>query len=258
MELEDLLFSKEDGIGIITLNRPEKLNAYTLGMWDSIVRLMAEIGRDDEMKAVIVTGAGRAFCSGGDVSMFSASGEERWRRPHPENYPATAFRRCDKPVIAAVNGYAVGAGFAAALACDFRIASEEAKFGAPFVKRGMMSDNGLSYLLPQVVGVQKALEMIMGGDMIDATEAQRLGLVLKVVPPEQLMPAALELGQRLAKGAPIALSMIKRAVYKAQHSTLEATLEFESLGAARIRFTQDVREGVQAFFEKREPQFKGM
>jgi enoyl-CoA hydratase/carnithine racemase len=99
--------------------------------------------------------------------------------------------------------------------------------------------------------------MIMSGDMIDATEAERLGLVLKVVPPEKLMPAALELGQRLAKGAPIALSMIKRAVYKAQHSTLEETVEFESLGAARIRFTEDVREGVQAFFERREPRFQG-
>lgn len=264
MSREDVLYTKEGGIAILTLNRPEKMNAITFEMHDLIEEAVADAGKDESVRSLIVTGAGRAFCAGTDVSGSIAVPQDLAMRllgikgstfDHPSMW---WFASLPQPTIAAVNGAAVGAGAELALTCDFRIASEKARFGWIFPQRGLVPDAGAAtYLLPRIVGLTKTLELALSGEMIDAEEALRIGLVSKVVPEDQLMTAAKEFAERLTRGAPLSIRMIKRLVYRGLERDMEAhqAMTRELLGVCYQ--TEDAREGVMSFLEKRPPVWKG-
>jgi len=210
MEYKDLIFEKQDGIATVILNRPERLNALSADMQDGLVSVIQEIQMDPEIKVMVLTGAGRGFCSGGDVRRMGetqSSGQDRHPFDLREGYRfgiqriPRAMSKLDKPTIAAVNGAAVGAGCDLALMCDIRIASDAARFGETYVRVGLNPGNGGTYFLPRIVGIQKACELLFTGDIIDAQEALRIGLVSKVVPAEELMTVTRELALKIAKGA---------------------------------------------------------
>jgi 2-(1,2-epoxy-1,2-dihydrophenyl)acetyl-CoA isomerase len=260
MAVEGVLFTKEEGIATITFNRPGRLNAVTDAMRTEVYRIATELRSDDGVKVLIITGAGEAFSSGADTGELTAdySGPiEPYILKRPFGWWILPVRYFPKPTIAAIPGIAAGTTCSLALACDFRIASEKARFSMVFVRRGLIPDGGATYYLPRIVGASKALELMLMGDTIDAREAERLGIVSRVVPHDELMNAARELAMRIAKGPSVAVELIKRGVYKGLDSDLESGLDYESL-AQRICFqTEDFREGVASFIEKRQPQFKG-
>jgi len=261
--LSELLYEIKDGIGTITLNRPERLNAFTHHMVDLWVEALQDARENDAVRVVVVTGAGRAFCSGGDVgNMASGSRAAMTGLQHKQwlevvhRVPLT-LETLDKPVIAALNGAAVGAGLDMALMCDLRFAAEGARFSEGYVKVGLIPGDGGTYFLPRLVGTAKALELFWTGDLIDAQEALRIGLVNRIYPPERLMPEVYELAGRLAAGPTVAIRTIKRAVYQGLRMDLRAHLDMISSHMAYVRQTEDHREGARAFVEKRPPQFKG-
>lgn len=260
MELKDVLYTVQDGVGIITLNRPERLNASSADMGQSLLHILDNLA--SEVRAIILTGAGRAFCAGGDVKNMSerlagTSQPQGWQRTHTEKAISVAFWNCDRPIIAAVNGHAVGVGLSYASMCDIRIASDKAQFGALWVRRGFMPDGGGTFLLPFLLGVPKALDLCWSGDIIDAEEAKAIGLVSRVLPHEDLISTAITMAKRLAEGPSIAMGMAKRAMYKNRITDLQDALEFESYGQAMLRNTADHAEGVRAFIEKREARYVG-
>ena len=259
MNYEDLLLERKDGIATITLNAPDKLNALTIKMRKSLLLAADEVAKDDEVKVVIVTGAGRGFCSGADLSNTRA---ELSRYEHLQtlapSYGAEAFFKLGKPVIGAINGTCVGAGFTLALSMDIRIASETARFGAVFVLRGLVPDCGTTYWLPKVVGTSKALELMFTGEIIDAAEAERLGIVSHVVPHNELMKVAQELAHKIAQQPPIAIELTKRIVYQSMIDDVAHHDVLESWAQQICNQTEDCREAIRAFLEKRpQPQFKG-
>jgi len=257
-----VIYEKKGGIGTITLNRPESLNAYSPEMRAGIARAIDDIADDDEVKVMIITGKGRGFCSGQDMKLRASQNPadvglgERYRLS-PAGWLAQRVNNLNKPSIAAVNGVAAGGGFGLALACDIRIASESARFSSVFVRRALTVDTGLSYFLPRLVGMSRALELAFTGDLIDAAEALRIGLVSSVVPQEKLMDEARALAARLAKGPPLAMQLTKRSMYKAQTMTLVEALEYETYAQQICLASEDYEEGARAFVEKREPVFKG-
>ncbi|MFO1189150.1 MAG: enoyl-CoA hydratase [Alphaproteobacteria bacterium] len=252
----------DDGVATIVFNRPHKLNALDAAMADEILpRVCQEAQRRDDVRAVILTGSGRAFCTGADAaSRLEAVARGDIARNILEQ-PLAAFTlaiaRLSKPVIAAVNGVAAGGGLAIALLADFRIASDRARFTTVYVRRGLMPDGGMTSTLPRLVGLAKALDLLMTGDEIDGPEAARIGLVNRVVPHDTLMDEARALARRMASGPPLALSFTKRAVWQSNNHSLEDQMHFESWGQGICLKTDDFREGVRAFLEKRQPQFKG-
>lgn len=259
-----MILEKEAGVATLVLNNSEKLNAMTTTMWKDLRRVIDTIRNDDEIKVLIITGAGRAFCSGSDVggrlaARISGQKIEKTQKEllEPVGYVAHLICGLDIPIIGAVNGIAAGAGLSLALLCDMRIASEKAKFSAVWVRVGLIGDLGSTYLLPRIVGPSKALEMLTTAVMIKANEAERIGLVNKVVPDDELIPEAKKMAMKLATGPMVAIKLMKRAVYKGIHSHMLTQLEFESYAQNICRNTEDHREGVQAFIDKREPQFRG-
>lgn len=261
---EDAIFEKEEGIATLTLNLPDRLNALSVGIREALLRATEDVAADDDTRVLLITGAGRAFCSGADVRGLAGQTEIRsgevGRRGimGPLSLPVLRLSQLEKPVIAAVNGVAAGAGFGLAMACDIRIASENARFISVFVRRGLPAEWGLSHFLPRVVGAAKALEIMWTGEAIDAREAERIGLVSKVAPPDDLMKETRALATKLAKGPPIAIELIKRAVYTGLESNnLAAQLGYETYAAGVCVRTEDFGEGVKAFLEKREAAFKG-
>jgi len=261
MEYEDLLMEKKDGIATITLNVPEKMNALSTGMRNSLLSVADEIAKDDEVRVVIVTGAGRGFCSGADLSGGGARGEpsrsQRLEVLGP-SHGAEAFFKMDKPVIAAVNGVAAGAGFSLALSTDIRIASEAARFGAVFVLRGLVPDCGITYWLPRMVGTSKALELMFTGEIINAAEAERLGIVSRVVPPDDLMPVTRELAAKIAQQPPMPVELTKRIVYRSMADDIARHLDLETWAQRICSGSEDSREAIMAFLQKRPPApFKG-
>lgn len=260
---EILRYEIQDHIGTITLNRPEAMNALTRELYAELEQTVRDAHSDPEVRCLIITGEGRAFCSGDDVKqiMLGAKRDEtvtRLREIKPKPTPAAAaLLECDKPIIAAVNGPAVGWGMDLTLFCDIRIASERAKFGELFIKRGLVADLGGLWRLPLVVGPSKAAELLFTGDVIDAAEAERIGLVSKVVPHEELMPAARELAAKIAANPPIAMRYMKEGLRMARHATMQEMGAYIGNALAYLFTTEDHREGALAFVEKRDPVFKG-
>lgn len=259
---EHILVSEAEGIATITLNRPDKLNAFIGHMRRDLAEALEHAGSDRGVKVVIITGAGRAFCSGGDIAFMAELMERRDSDEFSRILGAgrrviTAIRSMTKPVVAAINGPAAGAGFNLALACDLRIASSNATFTQSFVKVGLHPDWGGTYFLPRLVTSNKACEMFFLGDSIDAAEALRLNLVNKVVAPEELEAATLQLAERLRAAPSIAVAAAKQAVYMSSASDLDEMLRYETEAQLRCFESDDGHEGVRAFFEKRDPHFTG-
>lgn len=229
MAKQDLLYSREDGIGIVTLNRPKKLNAITHPMHKRLHSIIEEIRRDDGVRVVILTGNGRAFCAGTDITgevPVSAEVEIlKMKERSSTEYRDSQwfFNSIPKPTICAINGAAVGIGAEFCLHCDIRIAAESARWGQVFVLRGLVPDTGAgTYLLPRIVGLSKACELVFSGEIINAQEMLRIGLVSRVVPDDQLMIAAKEMAKKLMRGAPLAVQMAKQLMYLGLERTLEA------------------------------------
>ena len=259
MTYETILYEVRDGLALLTLNRPEALNAVTFGMIDELIDALGRAEADEGVRALLVTGAGRAFCAGQDLKSVTDASREDTVRLVTERYPTLIlkFQSVAKPIVAAVNGVAVGSGFNLALACDIRIASDKASFGAVFVRIGLGPDSGVVYFLPRLAGTAKAAELLFTGAIIDAAEAERLGIVNRVVPAEALMEEALGFAGELATGPTRAIGIAKRGLYGslsldlAQSLALEGQLQTEALASS------DYQEGVRAFLEKRPPQFRG-
>ena len=259
---EHILVSEANGIATITLNRPDKLNAFIGHMRRDLAEALEHAGSDRGIRVVIVTGAGRAFCAGGDIAFMAELMERRDTDEFERILGAgrrviSAIRMMTKPVIAAVNGPASGAGFNLALACDLRIASTSATFSQSFVKIGLHPDWGGTYFLPRLVSPNKACEMFFLGDTIDAAEALRLNIVNQVVAPEELEAATLQLAERLVAAPPIAIASAKQAVYMSGASDLDEMLRYETEAQLRCFDSDDGHEGVRAFFEKRDARFTG-
>jgi enoyl-CoA hydratase/carnithine racemase len=263
MTYKCLLFEAQDGIATLTLNRPERLNALGDTLRDDLHDAIEQASGDAGIRAMIITGAGRGFCAGGDVkAMHEAreAGRERAlidRIAPSRDRVLQLMRDAPQPIIAAVNGPAAGAGMNLALGCDIRIASTAAKFGQAFVRRGLHPDWGGTYFLPRLVGAAKACELIFTGDRLGAEEAYRLGIVNAVVSPEELMATTYALARKIAAGPPIAIRLAKRAIYRNMEADLRASLEFETFAQNICADTEDAREGARAFVEKREPKFQG-
>jgi enoyl-CoA hydratase/carnithine racemase len=263
MTYKCLLYDVKDRVATLTLNRPERLNALGDTLREDLHDAITKAAADPNVGVLIITGAGRGFCSGGDVKSMSER-ERTGEAPSPidrfaplRDRTILAMRDCPKPIIAAVNGAAAGAGMNLAFACDMRIASSAAKFSQAFVKRGLAPDWGGTWFLPRVVGTAKAFELIFTGDSIDANEALRLGIVNAVVAPEELMAETRKLARKIADGPPVAIALAKRAIYHNEDVDLRAGLEFETFAQGLCRETEDSKEGVRAFIEKRAPVFRG-
>jgi 2-(1,2-epoxy-1,2-dihydrophenyl)acetyl-CoA isomerase len=263
MAYECLLYDVKDRIATFTLNRPDRLNALGGTLRDDLLDALGKAGADDNVRVIVITGAGRGFCSGGDVKAMSEreqrgeGGDIREKFLPIRDRIVLALRECPKPIIAAVNGAAAGAGMSLAMACDMRLASSNAKFSQAFVKRGLHPDWGGSWFLPRIVGTAKACELIFTGDAIDAQQALDLGILNAVSAPDALMDEAYKLARKIADGPPIAIQLAKRAIYHNEDVDLKAGLEFESFAQNITKETEDYREGVKAFVEKRAPKFGG-
>jgi 2-(1,2-epoxy-1,2-dihydrophenyl)acetyl-CoA isomerase len=269
MSYEQIVYEKSDGVATITLNRPERMNAFTDVMLREWAQALEDARLDREVRAVIVTGAGRGFCAGADLrggigiaaegaeaGPPSAADRRNWLRDGV-HYVPRAVQLLDKPYIAAVNGAAVGAGMDMASMADIRIASDAAKFAMSYVKVGLVPGDGGCYFLPRIVGVAKALELIWTGDFIDPEEALRIGYVSQVVPGDKLMDATRELALRLAQGPAVAMQLAKRLVYRGLESSWHEAFEQANTAMAIAQSTEDAREGPRAFRESRPPKFTG-
>lgn len=269
MAYKTIILEKEGPVAIITLNRPHAGNSLDMAMMVELDDVLKVVGDDSSVMAVIITGAGKHFSTGIDLGMFAnpGAGEAPDIEPDPEDQtygkgsPVASvirIRNMDKPVIAAVNGAAIGAAFSITLACDMRIASDRARFSMVFVKRGIVPDTGGSFTLPRVVGFPRALELTLTGDTIDAAEADRIGLVNRVVPHDELMAAAKELAGKIAKNPPLAVRAAKADLYHAMTTTdILTQMKHEEIAQDRLLNTEDFMEAATAFLEKREPHFKG-
>ncbi len=245
-----------EGVGVITLNRPSKLNTVTAAMAEGLQRLVGEINADDSVRAVVLTGEGdRAFSAGSDVHAMDAYGDT-WSLRNRVEYNR-ALLELRKPMIAAVRGYAIGGGLELTLTCDIRLAGRSAKFGAGEIKLGWHGGGGVTQLLPRIIGPGEAMRMLLTGDIIDADEALRIGLVQKVVEDADLLDDAMGLARTIAGNAPIAAQMVKNLVRTAMSDSLDAGLRYENDSFMLCWQTEDAAEGIRAFGEKRRPQFKG-
>jgi 2-(1,2-epoxy-1,2-dihydrophenyl)acetyl-CoA isomerase len=259
---EHIDVTEDSGIATITLNRAEKLNAFVGHMRRDLAEALEATGSDRAIRVVVVTGAGRAFCAGGDVSFMAdlierQDTEEFSRLLGAARRVVMAIRQMNKPVIGAVNGPASGAGCNLALACDLRIASSEATFSQSFVKVGLHPDWGGTFFLPRLVTPNRACEMFFLGETMSAAEALRLNIVNRMVAPEDFRPAVSELAERLRDAPPISIAAAKQAVYLSQSAELEEMLRYETEAQLRCFVSEDGREGIRAFLEKRPPKFSG-
>ena len=258
MNREGLTLDTEDGVATLTLNRPQQLNAISLPMVQSMGKALEEVSSDNSLKVLIITGTGRGFCAGLDVSALSqaskTSQEELGKLMRDLTFP---LYNLPKPTIAAVNGMAAGGGLALALLCDIRIGSEKAMFTSGYIRMGLPPDIGCTYSLPRTIGTAKAMELMLTGDTFDATEAHRIGMLNKVVPEEELMKTAREMANKIAGGPPAAIELTKQAIRQGVQNSLEQQVELECSGFYKCLRTEDHEEGLTAFQEKRQPEFKG-
>lgn len=259
---ENVLVEVAEGIGTLTLNRPDKLNAFAGSMRQEIAAAVREMAADDAVRVLVITGAGRAFCAGADIGYMkelTASGDVAGFRGLVEagREVVTAIRSTLKPVIASVNGPAAGGGANLVLSCDLRIASDRAAIGQTFSRIGLHPDWGGTYFLPRLVGGSKALELIFSGDMVPADEGLRLGLFSRVVPHDQLPGVTRDVATALARKPPKALALAKKAVYTSERHTLDDQLDMELAHQLACFQSEDAKEGLAAFLEKRSPEFRG-
>lgn len=260
----ELEYGVENGVGTILLNRPERKNAFTVEMVDRWAEVLREVRRDDAVGVVVVTGTGDAFCSGGELSGL-APGEEGGPTTYERksfltehvHQVALALEDLDKPVVAAVNGVAVGAGMDMALMCDMRFMARSARMSQGYIKVGLVPGDGGCYWLPRLCGTAKALELILTGDPVDAEEALRIGVVNRVYDDEALMEETRAFAERLAAGPPTITRMVKRAVYQSARSDLRTSLDLISSHMAVVQSMEEHAEAFNAFREKRPPNFEG-
>ena len=261
-EYETIAWENIEGIGFLTLNRPEKHNAMNLIMLREIGDRLEACHTDKSVKVIVLKGAGEDFCSGGDLKEHPfLAAESRLLQEdliRPNHRIPMAIRRLPQPVIGALHGLVGGGGLDLALACDIRIAAEDARLGVLFTRIGLIPDMGGTYLLPRLVGASKALELMFTGDLIDAAEAHRIGLVNRVVDRGDLETAVAEFAARLARGPLQSYRINKKAVYRNMEQSIEHALEMELSGQCELVRTQDLKEAIDAFKQGRKPKFKGM
>jgi enoyl-CoA hydratase/carnithine racemase len=263
MPWETILLEKKEGVGVLTLNRPERMNAFDEKMEAEFVQVIQEVSQDDEIRVLVVTGAGKAFCAGADVGRMS-SGE---RKPKGAEEIRRGFRniqgiilglhRLEKPTIAMVNGVAVGGGFDLACACDLRTGSENARFMVAFTRIGLFPGWGGTWLYPRIIGIPKAAEMLFTGDFLEAKDAERFGLLNNLVPAAELEKETMNLARRIANGPPIAIRLAKMQLYKGLEMDLETAMQVAAACETITLTSEDHKEGVAAFREKRPPRYKG-
>ena len=259
MSYETIILERKGGIATLTLNRPEKLNALNTKMGEELESAVDEIVKDREVRTLIITGAGRGFCSGadvGDMAQAPSPVEIRYLTQTAHKI-ILALTDLEKPVIAKVNGVAVGFGCSLALSADMIIASEKARFGVIFSRIGLIPDGGSLFHLPRLVGPAKAKELIFTAKMFDAKEAERIGLINNAVPADELDDEVNKLAEQLAKGPTVAYGIAKKIINNGLSMDLNSVLECEAFGQTIAGTTEDAREGVMAFLEKRKPKFKG-
>jgi enoyl-CoA hydratase len=251
-----VLIARDDSMGVVTLNRPSALNALSNALLADVVAAMEDLDATGDVRVIIVTGGPTVFAAGADLKQFSEmSLQEMLLSPRFALWDR--LKRVRKPIIAAVSGYALGAGCELAMACDMIVASETARFGQPEINVGIMPGAGGTQRLARAVGKVRAMEMVLTGRMLTAYEAERVGLVNRVVPPEALEEEAKSLAREVAAKPPLSVRLAKEAVLQAFESGLEAGLEFERRSLAAIFSTEDAKEGMSAFLEKRRPQYHG-
>jgi 2-(1,2-epoxy-1,2-dihydrophenyl)acetyl-CoA isomerase len=279
MVYRTLMLEKDGPISVVTLNRPEAGNALSDQLNEEIDTVLRKVNREHDIRVIIITGAGKYFCTGVDLTMFAGSESEA--RGHDKEQTGVfvseqeeeeevtwgkgtiagavvMMRSTGKPVIAAINGPAAGAGLSLALACDIRIASDRARFTTAFVKRGLAPDTGGSFTLPRIIGLPRACELFFTGDTIDAVEAEKIGLVNRVVPHDHLMAAAKDLASRIARNPPLAVAFTKKALYQSMGVTdIIEQISNEYCIQEKLLCTEDFQEATKAFLEKRQPVFKG-
>lgn len=256
---DTLLRQTADGVLTLTLNRPDALNSFTVETKEALLAALKDAGRDKEVRALILTGAGRAFSAGQDLKERQAPGVSDLGTELRVRYNPIilAMRRLEKPIVGAINGVAAGAGISIALACDIVIAAENATFIEAFARVGLVPDTGSTWFLPRLVGPARAAEMMFTADPVDAATAERIGLISRVVPADKLMDEANALAGRLARSAPIALALAKRALNRAFDMRLDDALDYEAQLQSIAGRSDDHKEGVAAFVEKRPPNFRG-
>lgn len=258
MTYETLLVDKQDFVTTVTLNRPDRLNALNMQLVNELHDVLAEEDRNDETRVIVLTGAGRAFSAGADLRPSDTDS-----RPPSANAPTLAEKLfqalsdVEKPIIASINGVAVGGGCTMTLLCDIRIASENARFQLPFTKLGICAELGSTYVLPRLIGLGKASELVLTSKMIEAEEAGQMGLVNHVVPADKLVEVTLEMANSIAKLPPMAVRMNKRGLKLGIASDIESQVRYENLTISVLNRTEDAKEAVLAFREKRDPIFSG-
>ncbi len=271
MKFDDLIYEKKDHIATITLHNPEKLNAITGRMLASFSRAIELVSEDDDVRVLVLTGTGRGFCTGADTEMLIAlaqgkpvpgavTDESRRKDAEPIGWFGVEVSQLAKPSIAAVNGSAVGGGFALAMACDLRIIADDAKFGMASTRRyALPPEGGITYLLPRIVGLTNACELLLTGDLVDGVEAERIALATRSVPADQVLKLAMQIAEKIAGNGPIGMELTKQLIYRGlAESSIATQVEREDAALVRAFQTEDFREGATAWWiDKRKPIFKG-
>jgi len=259
MELKNVIYEKNEGIATITLNRPDALNAFSIELINEVLQCIDDVSRDETIRVVILTGAGeKAFSAGADIKAMIGMNALKARELSTNGYRlCKALEKLEKPVIAAINGFALGGGCEVALSCDFRIASEKARLGQTEINIGLIPGWGGTQRLTRLVGKAKAKELVFTGKIIDAKTAEQISLVDTVVPHEQLMTTARQFALELASKAPVALKVAKTLIDNGLETDLETALALEREGFGIVASSEDLQEGVKAFTEKRKPTWKG-
>ncbi|MFQ5668059.1 MAG: enoyl-CoA hydratase/isomerase family protein [Candidatus Binatia bacterium] len=270
MAYEAIALDKQEGIGTVTLNRPQRLNAWTPAMGAEMADAFRDIDRDPAVRVAVLTGAGRAFCAGADLDFFAAqvaagggtrAGEAGTSPTAPgparvEEFPML-MRSLSKPIIAAINGYALGVGCTMTLLCDIRVAAEEAKLGFLFPRMGVMAELGSTFLLPRLIGLGRACEFMFTGKQYPAVDCERAGLVNRVVPGSELRETVQALAREIMQCAPLALRLTRQALYQGLYETFEAQVRYEGFTLDYLYRTRDHAEAIRAFRQKRAPVFEG-
>lgn len=261
MDYQNIIYGVEEGVATIVMNQPDRRNALSLEMAEEIRDALRSAAADGEARVLVLTGTGKAFCAGGDVKSMAegATLPAHETKERILGYYRTALyvRELDIPTIASLNGHAIGAGLTLALACDMCIAAEEAKLGATFVQIGLNPGMGTTFFLPRLVGTARACELIFTAKVIEAREAERIGLINKAVPRDKVAEETAELAGAIASGPAIAIKLAKKSIYLGAQNDLESVLQYESFGQTVCAQTEDIKEGVMAFIQKRKPEFKG-